>query len=89
MEKDANKAVYAGLIKFKASLANARDDQKLVSELGLESIDIVDLLFEVEQMTGVTVELSELLNFTRSQSQKRFQDLTIRDIASYIDAKRA
>ena len=51
-------AVYTALETVKNVPRDAPPESSLTRDLGLESIDIVDLFFEIEQATGTTIEIN-------------------------------
>jgi acyl carrier protein len=60
-------------------------EMKLISDYGLESIDILDLLFEIEQTTGISINLSEAFSVQRKdQGQGKQFDLSIDEIVDYL-----
>lgn len=76
-------AVYGALATVKGVTSDRPASSTLTGDLGLESIDVVDLFFEIEQSTGVVVELNQVL---RSSAGRRFEDLTIQDLVDYLAA---
>lgn len=60
-------------------------DTKLISDLGLESIDIIDLLFELEREFSVGFNLSEVFSLKRKEFGQAEQfDLSLYDIVEYL-----
>ena len=82
---NANALVAEAYAKIKGTAPAGFEDKKLVSGLGFESIDVIDLLFEIEQASGIQIELGALLMHTRQQAERRFQDLTAQDIIRFIN----
>lgn len=60
---------------------------KLISDLGLESIDTIDLLFEIEKRLGLSVNLAEVFqNQRRSMGQRQQFDLELGELARHLVA---
>ena len=58
---------------------------KLISDLNIESIDAVDVLFEVEKKLGVSINLADVFQSKRRESGQSNQfDLEIQEIVQYI-----
>lgn len=79
-------SVYAALQSVKGVPASAAVTTTLTRELGLESIDIVDLFFEIEQSTGVVIELNQLVGQMGGAAGRRFEDVSIQDLIDYLDS---
>ena len=77
--------IYSVLEKIKEIPRSAPPTASLIRDLAFESIDIVDLYFEIEQSSGVAVELNQLMGET---SGKTFEDLTIQDLVNHLDRHR-
>ena len=89
MEENKNRAlVYTALKNVKGNTYKQEDDHlKIIEDLGFESIDVIDLLFEIEQLSGVVITLGDLTAFLKSHSEGRFQNLKIKDLIEYLDAQ--
>ena len=89
MEENKNRMIiYAALKNVKGNSYKQEDDHlKIIEDLGFESIDVVDLLFEIEQLSGVVITLGDLTSFLKSNSSGRFQNLKIKDLIDYLDAQ--
>lgn len=78
-------AVYTALETVKNVPRSAPVDSSLTRDLGLESIDIVDLFFELEQATGTVVEINQLLSQAQAKSSgRRFEDISIQDVVDFL-----
>lgn len=60
------------------------DNTRLITDLGLESIDFVDLIFECERKLGIIVDLNHFATIQSQENQQRFQDLTLGDIVKAL-----
>lgn len=80
----AEEAVYAALEIVKDVPRTSPSESSLTRDLGLESIDIVDLFFEIEQATGTVIELNQVLGQAQSKQGRRFEDISIQDIIDYL-----
>ncbi len=60
-------------------------EKKLVSDIGLESIDLLDLLFEIEKETQLSINLSEAFVSRRAiKNQQEQFDLTVNEVIDYV-----
>lgn len=87
-EADIQNQVILALqdVTGRKNLVEIHPETKLVSDLNLESIDFVDLIFECEQRLGFQIDLNDLVQTTAAATVgfKRFQEITLQDIVSYI-----
>jgi acyl carrier protein len=81
--EDAQKAVLQAVETVKGLSEGVEFHYSLTKDLGLESIDVVDLFFEIEQATGKSVELSQLVNRDGSTG-RRFEDVTLQDVVTHL-----
>ena len=63
-------------------------DSKLVTDCGFESLDIIDFFFELQKLTNIELDLTEISTKMSSQSGRRFNDITFQEIYSYLNEKR-
>jgi len=56
---------------------------RLTSDLGAESIDLVDLTFRIEKTFGITIPEGQLFEDTA----RRGHDLTVEEVAAFIAAR--
>lgn len=67
--------------------SSLQPETKLVSDLEMESIDTIDLLFEIEKRLGLSLNLAEVFqNQRRTEGQKHQFDLELRQLADYLEA---
>ncbi len=59
-------------------------ETKIMEDLGLESIDFVDFVFELERVTGVEIEITDLSVALSHVSGRRFRQIAVSEIADYI-----
>lgn len=58
---------------------------KMITDLGLESIDTIDLLFEIEKRLGLSINLAEVFqNQRRTSGQRQQFDLELGELARYL-----
>jgi len=81
---DPRNTVYTALETVKGVSPEAPPESSLTRDLGLESIDIVDLFFEIEQATGVVIELNQMMQHSSGRSGRRFEDITIQDLIDFL-----
>jgi len=80
-------AVYTALETVRNIPRSAPSSSSLTRDLGLESIDIVDLFFEIEQATGVVIEMNQILAQGQSAQGRRFEDISVQDIIDFLDRR--
>lgn len=85
-EKQVYDAVYASLkVVTGKPLEGLNPGTKLIEDLQLESIDTVDLLFQIEKSLKLSINLADVFQTRRAaQGQRRQFDLSVREIAGYI-----
>lgn len=79
----ANEVVYAALASVKGVSPEAPPTSSLTKDLGLESIDVVDLFFEIEQACGIVVELNQVISHSQGKA-RRFDEITVEDLVAYL-----
>jgi acyl carrier protein len=56
----------------------------LVRDLGLESIDLLELNFELEQKTGVQVNFAEIIFEVQKKTNSLSRDLRVNDLVNHL-----
>ncbi len=75
-----NKAVVASLVEVLNIDANAiSSDSKLISDLGVESIDFLDIGYELEKHIGTEISFATITNDLNDESE-----LTVELLVNYI-----
>ena len=59
----------------------------LVQGYGFESLDIIDLFFEVQRITGIEIDLTEMAVKIGALEGRRFNDLTVEDLLQFLIEK--
>lgn len=59
-------------------------DMKIVEDLGLESIDFVDFIFELEKLLNIRIDIVHLSVALSQGTAKRFREVKVSDIANYL-----
>ncbi len=54
------------------------------ADLGAESIDMLDISYEIEQRAGVELDPQETLNFMNEKKGKEVTDISVDDLVYYI-----
>jgi acyl carrier protein len=73
------------LKKFcKDSIIPINAETKIVEDLGLESIDFVDFIFELEKAVNLKIDIVHLSVALSQGTAKRFREVKVADIASYL-----
>lgn len=62
-------------------------NKRLVTDYGLESIDIIDLFFEIQQKTNIEIDINEIATIIGGTEGRRFNDISINDIVNYLESK--
>lgn len=62
-------------------------EMKIVEDLGLESIDFVDFIFELEKAANLRIDIVHL-SVALSKGSRRFRAIKISDIAQYLQTLR-
>ncbi len=85
---DSFKAIVEAMKVIKGKLPdNVTPEMYLVKDLGFESIDLVDLSFEVESRLNKSFELNEFVRFVSSKDDAIYHDFTIKMMIDYIEKK--
>lgn len=58
---------------------------RILEDLGLESIDFVDFIFELEKVVGSPIDITHLSVTLSKQTGRRFREVTIGEIADYLN----
>ena len=56
------------------------------SDLGAESIDLLDISFELEKRTGKELDFREVVQFVNEKRGTEISDLSVNDIVEYLKA---
>ncbi len=56
------------------------------SDLGAESIDLLDISFELEKLTGKELDFREVVQFVNEKRGSEVSDISVGDIVSYLKA---
>lgn len=59
----------------------------LIGDLGFESIDIVDLVFELEQQFNLTLDLADLAEKMKKGSVNFRSDLSVAALVDFVESK--
>lgn len=57
---------------------------KFREDLGAESIDMIDISFEIEKQTGKELDFKEVIEFLKKSKGEEVKDITVGDIVTYI-----
>ncbi len=56
------------------------------ADLGAESIDLLDISFELEKRTGKELDFREVVQFVNEKRGTEISDLSVQDIVEYLKA---
>lgn len=65
-------------------------DSRLINDLGLESIDLLDVSSELEGAIGLEIDFKEVAEFVKSQVGNSVSDMKgvkVQDLISFIESK--
>jgi acyl carrier protein len=65
-------------------------DSRLINDLGLESIDLLDVSSELEGAIGLEIDFKEVAEFVKSQAGNSVSDMKgvkVQDLISFIESK--
>lgn len=54
------------------------------ADLGAESIDFLDISYEIEQRTGVELDFTEALDYIADQKGGGVTDVSVKDVVDYL-----
>lgn len=57
---------------------------KIMEDLGLESIDFVDFVFELEKAVKIPLDITQMSIVLTKTSGRRFKEVTVADVESYL-----
>ncbi len=71
--KEAVVKIIAGALKL--DVAEISESLKLAHDLGMDSIDVLDMLYDIEKQTGSVINLQDFENYFRGElSEEEFRD---------------
>lgn len=81
--------IFARVEKAVSTVLNTKPgeittDSKFREDLGAESIDMIDISFEIEKQTGKELDFKEVVTYLRQTKGDTFKDISIGDLVSYI-----
>ncbi len=53
-------------------------------DLGAESIDVLDISFEIEKLTGVELDFETVINHVKALGGTEVSDLSVGDLVGYL-----
>jgi acyl carrier protein len=59
-------------------------ETRLIGDIGLESIDIIDFIFELEKICNSEVNLIDLFQSMNLRSEGGYSDLAVKDIVATL-----
>jgi acyl carrier protein len=76
-------------IALGADEAALSPETRLFEELGVDSVDLLDVAYEIERLTGCELELAELFRAGDGGGPGEGRDLTIRHVVELLRARLA
>lgn len=80
-----NEKIILTLRNFCPDTSRVTPETKIIEDLGLESIDFVDFIFELEKLIGKHIDIVRLSVALSQGTNKRFREVRIKDLAEYLD----
>lgn len=77
--------IILALKNFCPDNSNINSETKIIEDLGLESIDFVDFIFELEKLTGNHIDMVKLSVSLSQGTNKRFREVKVKDLAAYLE----
>lgn len=78
----AAKSAILGLVPDKNIDINL--EMKIIDDLGLESIDFIDLVFELERKFKIEIDLNLLALELAKYKERRFTEVRVGDLCSFV-----
>jgi len=63
-------------------------ESMLQTDLGAESIDMLDISFEIENTTEVELNFQEVVDYIESKKRQKIKDLSVSDVVDYVASKK-
>lgn len=80
------KIIYESIVSIKGDI-DFSPEKRLVTDFGFESIDVIDLFFEIQQSTNIDIDINEIAAIIGGTEGRRFNDITINDVVEYLSKK--
>lgn len=65
--------------------SSINSETKIIEDLGLESIDFVDFIFELEKIVNLRIDIVQLSVALSKGTSKRFREVRVADVAKYLN----
>lgn len=62
-------------------------ESNIISDLGAESIDLLDVSCELEKFVGYEVDFNDVMKFTKDRKKSEIKDLSVGDVIEYLKVK--
>ncbi len=86
-KKVLEEAIYKSIKAIKPKVKDIVTDTRIVTDLEFESIDIIDLFFEIQSHTNIEIDLNEIAANIGNFEGRRFDDIKVSDILTYLESK--
>lgn len=86
-KKALEEAIYSSIKAIRSQAKDITVNTKIVTDLDFESIDIIDLFFEIQSRTNIEIDLNEIAIIIGNFEGRRFNDIKVSDILSYLESK--
>lgn len=87
MSKNYLEEVTKAIKIIRPNSSSIQPTTKIVGDLGFESIDIIDLFFEIQSQTSIEIDLNEIATNIGNFEGRRFDDIKVADIVEYLQKK--
>ena len=82
-----NSVVEAIHIATRYDSEKITEDSWLVRDIGAESIDLLDISYEIEQRTNKEIDFQSIFKSVQGSSLIQQRDIRVKDIVSYLSDK--
>lgn len=85
MNSPMNQKIMKALTSFCPDSSAINPETKIIEDLGLESIDFVDFIFDLEKEIGMPIDIVKLSVALSQGTNKRFREVKVCDLADYLE----
>lgn len=76
-------SIFESIVEIKGPV-EIGPEKRIVTDLNFESIDVIDLFFEIQKRTSVEIDINEIAIAIGGTEGRRFNDIKISDILEYL-----
>ena len=83
--EDNFKAVVAAFAEVKGENDRVITELTTIDDLGLDSLDFIDLAYEIEKLTESRLDFVKLQKWQRGQTQNINSPMTVKDLLDFLE----